>query len=83
MIYLGFAIRNPFSRRFKPLKTWVFSLTKNKTIEAGLYKTSTIIGGSVGITSFAQDHKGFSFDIELLGYQFDCMFYDNRHHEDY
>lgn len=83
MIYFGFAIRNPFSRRHEILKDWVFKVSKNKSIEVGLYKNNSIIGGSFGITGMQQDHKGFHFDIELLGYQIDFIFYDNRHYEDY
>lgn len=83
MIYIGFAIRNPFTRRFAIVKSWVFNVTKNKTIEAGINKTDSVIGGSFSVTGFKQDHKGFGFDVELFGYQFDFMFYDNRHHTEY
>lgn len=83
MIYLGFALRNPFSRRFQLLKEWVVTVSLNTTIEVGFYKTSTIIGGSISVTSFVQDHRGFGFDLELLGYRFDFTYYDNRHSENY
>lgn len=49
----------------------------------GIYKNNTIIGGAFSITGMQQDHKGFAFDLQLLGYEFDFNFYDNRHHEDY
>lgn len=83
MIYLGFALRNPFSNRFTPLWTKDIKVSKNKTIEVGVYKTNAILGGSFGVTGLYQDHKGFNFDIELLGYSFDFNFYDNRHYEHY
>ena len=83
MIYIGFVIRNPFSQNsqnFRLIKDKVITVSKNKTIEVGIYKTNAIIGGSFGITGFKQDHAGFSFDIELFGYQLDFIFYDNRHY---
>lgn len=83
MIYLSFALRNPFSNRFTPLWTKDIKVSKNKTIEVGVYKTNAILGGSFGVTGLYQDHKGFNFDIELLGYRFDFNFYDNRHYEHY
>lgn len=83
MLYLGFALRNPFNQRFQSVWTKVINLTKNKTIEVGLYKNNSIVGGSFGITGFKQDHKGFNFDLELLGYNFDFIFYDNRHRDEY
>ncbi len=82
MLYLGFAVRNPFSRRHEILRDYVFSITKNKTIELGFYKNNSIIGASFGITGYMRDHRGFHFDIELLGYQLDFIFYDNRHYGD-
>lgn len=83
MIYLGFALRNPFSQRHQALWTKDIPVCKNKSIDMGLYKNNSIIGFSFNITGMQQDHKGFSFNLELLGYNFDFTFYDHRHHEDY
>lgn len=83
MFYLGFAIRNPFMQRFDAIWGKVVKVSKNKTIEIGLYKTNEIIGTSFTVTGFKQDHKGFSFDLGLFGYNFDFQFLDNRHHEYY
>lgn len=82
MIYIGFAIRNPFTQRHQQVKDWVISVSQHKTIELGIYRNNAIIGGSFSITGFKQDHAGFSFDIELLGYNLDFTFYDNRHYEE-
>ena len=82
MIYIGFAIRNPFQQLHRMLKDWVIPVSKNKTIEIGFYRNNAIIGGSFGITGFKQDHAGFNFDIELLGYNLDFIFYDNRHYNE-
>ncbi len=80
MIYLGFVLSNPFSRdRINNVWNRVVSVSRNKTIEVGLYKTSGIIGANLGVTNFKTDHAGFNFDIELLGIKFDFIFYDNRH----
>lgn len=83
MIYIGFALRNPFSQRFDAVWTKDVRVTENKSIDMGLYKNNSILGFSFNITGLKQDHKGFSFDVELLGYSFDFNFYDNRHHEHY
>jgi len=82
MLYIGFSIRNPWSRRFSPIGVKAYSVTKNKSVELGLYKTSSLLGFGFNIDSFYYDHAGFSFDIDLLGYQFDFEFYDNRHHDE-
>jgi hypothetical protein len=82
MIYIGFAIRNPFQQLHRMIKDWVIPVSKNKTIEIGLYRNNSIIGGSFGITGFKQDHAGFNFDIDLLGYNLDFIFYDNRHYDE-
>ena len=82
MIYIGFAIRNPFKQVHKIIADKVIRVSKNKTIEIGLYKNNSIIGCSFGITGFKQDHAGFNFDLELLGYNIDFIFYDNRHYDE-
>jgi hypothetical protein len=82
MIYIGFAIRNPFKRLHKQIKDWIIPVTKNKTIEIGIYRNTNIIEGSFSVTGFKQDHAGFSFDIGFLTWQLDFMFYDNRHYNE-
>ena len=82
MIYIGFVLRNPWNQRHIIVKNWVIAVTKNKTIEIGVYKNNAIIGGSFGITGFRQDHAGFNFDLEFMGYNLDFVFYDNRHYNE-
>lgn len=79
MIYFGFVIRNPFwNNRFDLVSNKLIPVTTNKSIEIDITKGSGIIGGSLSITA-RQDHAGFSFDIDLLGYNLFFIFYDNRH----
>ena len=82
MLYIGFAIRNPFSQRHDMVVTKTVQVSKNKSFEVGIYRNSSIIGGSFCITGFKQDHAGFSFDIELLGWCLDFIFYDQRHYNE-
>lgn len=79
MIYIGFALCNPFSRRFYSVADKVIVISKNKTIEVELFKSNTIVGGSLRVTAPKEDHAGFSFDVELFGYSLFFTFYDNRH----
>lgn len=83
MLYIGFAIRDPWSCRFEQTKELVFSVSKHKTLEIGLYKDNSIVGASFGITAGKRDHTGFSFDVQLLGRSLDVQFYDNRHYNEY
>ena len=82
MFYAGFVLRNPWSNRFSVVKEKTISISTNKAVEVGIYRNNAILGGSIGITAFNQDHAGFSLDIELLGWNFDFIFYDKRHHND-
>lgn len=79
MIYLSFSLRNPWwARKHACLKDFVIEVNKNKTIELGFYKNDSIIGGGFSFT-VKQSHAGFTWDLELLGYLIDFVFYDNRH----
>lgn len=79
MIYIGISIRNPYWDRFETIKTKFHSITQNKSIEYGFYKTDVLLSTSLRITTSAQEHKGFSIELGLVGYSFDFTFYDNRH----
>lgn len=82
MLYLSFSLRNPWSNVHRMIYNRFWKVSKNKTIEVGLYRNSCILEFSFGITNFKQDHAGFSFDIGLLGYNLDLTFYDNRHYNE-
>lgn len=82
MIYIGFALRNPWIQRQQIIADRIIKVTKNKTIEIGIYKNNCIIEFSFSISGFKQDHAGFSFDVGLFSYNFDFMFYDNRHYNE-
>ena len=79
MIYLSFTLSNPFSKRFsvvyeKTGKTW----NPHKFWDLTISKNSAIIGFSIDYT-IRQDHAGFGFDIDFLGWNIDYRFYDSRH----
>jgi hypothetical protein len=82
MIYIGFALRNPWLRRHEIIVNKTIKVTKNKTIEVALYRNACLFEFSFGITSFKQDHTGFNFDVGLVGYNFEFEFYDNRHYHE-
>lgn len=82
MIYISFALRNPWLNRHENIVNKTIEVTKNKTIEVGLYRNTCIFEFAFGITSFKQDHAGFNFDIGFFGYWFDFTFYDNRHYDE-
>lgn len=82
MFYIGFSIRNPWSQKFTVVKNWTIPVSVNKTIEMGIYRNNSVVGCSLNITGFRHDHAGFSFDLELLGWNFNVEFYDRRHHDE-
>ena len=82
MIYIGFALRNPWLKRHEIIVDKAITVTENKTIEVALYRNTCLFEFSFGITSFKQDHAGFNFDIGLFGYNFEFIFYDNRHYDE-
>lgn len=82
MIYIGFAIRNPFKQRHEIVWCKDFKVSENKSIEIGIYRNTNIIEGSFDITSLKQDHAGFSFDFGMFSWNFDFHFYDKRHYDD-
>jgi hypothetical protein len=83
VLYIGAVIRNPWSRRHRTISVRDINLTKNKSIELGLYQDNSILGFGFGITAGKRDHPGFNFDVNILGYTVDFQFYDHRHyHQD-
>jgi len=82
MLYIGFALRNPWLQGYQVLANKVIAVSQHKTIEIALYKNNCIFECSFSVTGFRQNHAGFSFDFGLFGYDFDFMFYDNRHYDE-
>lgn len=78
MINLNFAIDNPFSERFAILASVSKKLTRNKAIEASVYRAATIIALSLDYT-IRQDHAGLRVVIGLFGYECQLHVYDIRH----
>jgi hypothetical protein len=82
MIYIAFALRNPWLNRHETIVNKEIAVTKNKTIEVALYRNTCLFEFGFGISSFKQDHAGFNFNIGFFGYDFDFNFYDNRHYDE-
>lgn len=83
MIYIGFVIRNPWLNRYRTIKEWSFKVSQHKSIDFCIYKDNSIIGCAIDITAgLKRDHAGFHFDVQLLGYNIDFIFYDNRHYDE-
>ena len=81
MIYIGFALRNPWARRFELVFDKSYPVTQNKTFEVALYRNTCIVEFGFTITSFKQDHSGIRFDIGIAGYNIEFSFSDNRHYD--
>jgi hypothetical protein len=82
MIYFGFNITNPWSKRFKNLWCHVYETPfENKFIELELIKDASIASCSFKLAT-RTDHGGLYMDVGLLGYNFSFNFYDSRHWND-
>ena len=79
MIDFSLRIKNPFSNR-EYTSVWEGSrkLTKNKSVEAQLDRSSVVFAIGFGL-SFRCDHAGLTVDLGLFSWDFTGQFYDNRH----
>ena len=79
MIYFGFNITNPFSKRWTNVWNKVYPTPHpSKYIELEVFKDSTIISFSFKLAT-RTDHAGLTVDVGMLGYSFLFQFYDIRH----
>jgi len=79
MIYFGFNIANPFSRRWKNMWCKAYDTPfKHKYIELEMFKDSTIVSFSFKLST-RQDHAGMMIELGAVGYSFLFNLYDNRH----
>jgi hypothetical protein len=79
MIYFGFNITNPRSKRWENVWCRAYNTPfKNKFIELEVIKDASLASCSFKLTT-QTDHSGLYTDIGLLGYSFSFNFYDNRH----
>jgi hypothetical protein len=79
MISLNFNLRNPWSNRFENLWCRAYDTPfKNKFIELEVTRDFTLISFRFNWT-VRQSHAGLDFEVGLLGYNFNCQFYDSRH----
>jgi len=78
MIYFGFNIANPWSKRWEHTWNYIANPFKHKYLELELFKDNTIASFSFR-WAIRQDHAGLMIDFGLLGYSVNFNFYDNRH----
>lgn len=79
MIYFGFNIANPFSRRWDNVWAKVYDTPfKNKFLELELLRDNTILSFSFR-WAIRQSHAGVMIDLGALGYSFLFQLYDSRH----
>ena len=79
MIHLNLSISNPWSYRWKSIRSWSGSTPiKNKFWEIHISKNNELIGIVIDITH-RKDHAGVNLSLSLFGYGIEFNFYDNRH----
>lgn len=79
MITLNFNVRNPWSDRWKCIKSWAGTTPfRHKFWEVQIDKTSDIIGFDLRLTT-RQDHAGLFLCLAFLGYEIIITLYDHRH----
>ena len=79
MIYFGFNITNPWSKRWNNVWNKVYTTPHpSKYIELEVFKDNTIVSFSFRLAT-RTDHAGVNIDAGLLGYTFNFNFYDIRH----
>ena len=79
MIYLGFNIANPWSKRWTNVWNRVYATPHpSKYIELEVFEDNTIVSFSFKLAT-RTDHAGVNIDVGLLGYTFNFNFYDIRH----
>ena len=79
MINLQFSIRNPFSQRFRAIRSWAGTTPfKFKFWEFEIYQCEKLITLGFEVT-VRQDHAGASAEIGVLGYCAQFTWYDGRH----
>ena len=80
MIYLNFAISNPWSRRtFKTLFSKHWTLSKHKVFEVDVARYSQLLGAELDVTPVRCDHAGVHASFTFLTYTVSVSFYDCRH----
>lgn len=91
MIYFGFDIRSPFWKNkymSKKINNQIdyfekdFPISKNKNFSIQLSRTvpmNILLGLTINTQWWGQDHAGFQFEIDILGFWLHLDFYDKRH----
>lgn len=64
--------------RFRSIRAGGRQLTKNKCFEYEVYKSTTLFGFTLSITT-KKDHAGLDIGASLLGYTARACIYDARH----
>ena len=78
MINIEFSISNPFIERFGHILLRHGSITRNKSWEFNIYRSTNIFTMLFRYTA-RQDHAGLRLQFGLFGYECDLHLYDIRH----
>lgn len=79
MIYLGFNITNPWSKRWENIWNKVYDTPHpSKYVELEVFKDNAVVSFSFKLTT-RQDHAGLNVEVGLLGYSISFQLYDIRH----
>ncbi len=79
MLSFNFTVNNPWSNRFKNIKTWHGRTPiPNKYWEFQIYRDNSIVAVEGRLTT-RRDHAGSQLSIGLLSWRAEVTFYDKRH----
>ena len=80
MLYLNIFFKLPLDI-WKMLYSWNKMVSKNKSIEFNIYRSSSIFLTKFEISTRC-DHAGFNIEFGFLFHEFEFNFYDIRHWDD-
>jgi hypothetical protein len=81
MIQLAVAITNPWSQRFRLIRSWYGRVGRHKAWEFTAYATNDIVRAELR-WQIRCDHAGINLELGLLGFAVELAFCDSRHWND-
>jgi hypothetical protein len=78
MIQLAVAITNPWSQRFRLIRSWYGRAGQHKAWEFTAYATNDIVRAELR-WQIRCDHAGINLELGLLGFAVELAFCDSRH----
>ena len=79
MIDLHFSIRNPWSNKWRNIRSWHGNTPwAHKYWEFEVMQSADLIAFTFSLTH-RQDHAGIRISAALLGYEIQATIYDSRH----